>query len=172
MLRPAEWGVNRGMRRALLIAGFVLIAFIALVGWVYAEIQGERDDATDLAVKQALAETELVRADHVDYFAGGSVYYIVYGVNELNDKMIVWVGRNELHAMKADQGVTREQVRGLVQSIHGQVEWIRLIPGKYEDEFVWEAYFKKQEQEGTRPYYEYYRFEDGELLDSLRLQAE
>jgi len=160
------------MRRAGLVVGAVLVLLAAAGGWIYNQIQSGFNTESELAMERALTETTLARADHVDYFAGEFIYRIVYGVNADNEKLIVWVGPQEVHEAKASDGVTRSDVRAFVEGSHGTVEWNRLVPGKYEDEYVWEAYFKKKEIGGVRPFYEYYRFRDGERIDTLRLNIE
>ncbi len=160
------------MKKALLIIAVLLLVLIGTAVWFYQSIQNDFFAEHDDAIQVALSHTSLTRADHVDYYAGEAPVRIVYGVNAENEKLIVWVSDDDIHEEKAANGVDREQIHKLVADRHGQVEWIRLVPGMYQETLVWEAFFKRSEQAGVRHYYEYYRFQDGARVDTLRLGLE
>jgi uncharacterized protein YpmB len=160
------------MKRALLTISILFVILIAAGVWFYQIIQGDYYDENERAMETALSLTSLTRADHVDYYAGEQPMRIVFGANIDNEKMIVWVGNETVHEEKANNGADRNVIRAHVNERHGEVEWVRLLPGMYANEYVWEAFFKKQEEAGIRHYYEYYRFDDGQRLDTLRLSLE
>ncbi len=46
------------------------------------------------------------------------------------------------------------------------------MPGKLGNEYVWEVFYKKKENSGTRYFYDYYKFKDGHYMDTYRLSLQ
>ena len=159
------------MKKAFLIVGLLLMVLIGFAAWFYQNIQRDFYAGHDDAIEVALSSSSLMRADHVEYYAGDEPVRIVFGVNEQHEKLIVWVGPEAVYEEKAADGADREQIRSLVAERHGEVEWIRLIPGIYKGAYVWEAFFTIAEQGGERYCYDYYLFRDGAHVDTLWLNA-
>ena len=50
-----------------------------------------------------------------------------------------------------------------------EIEIERVMPGKLGNDYVWEVFYKKKENSGTRYFYDYYKFKDGLYMDTYRL---
>lgn len=161
------------MKKALWIGSALVIAMISCLFWFYHAIQGDHYDENEAAIRLAMEHTSLVRADHVDYFTGSEVYRIVYGVNGDNEKLLVWVGKEDIHEELSKNGITRDDVHAEIKRAYGDRVMIKRIqPGKLGDDYVWEAFFSKKEDDGKEThFYEYYRFADGKRLDTWRMNT-
>ncbi len=147
------------------VAGIILFTVI----WYYNVIQGPLWDAQQAAAQVALEHTEIVEVTAVEASSSENAYQIVYGADQEDEAWIVWVGKDELHAAKADDGLAHNQVRLLMQEKEPEAKLIRIVPGVWNDEYAWEVYYEKREDKGIRHYYDYYRFSDGQKLTTLRL---
>lgn len=159
------------MKKALWISSALIIAMIISFIWFYQVIQSDHHDENEAAIRLALEHSSLVRADHVDYFTGDQIYRIVYGVNSDNEKLLVWVGEDEIHEALATSGITRADVYAAMTSVYGdRIVIKRVQPGKLGEDYVWEAFFSLKDEDGRESYYyEFYRFSDGQRLDTWRM---
>ncbi|GIQ67598.1 hypothetical protein DUZ99_11035 [Xylanibacillus composti] len=144
-------------------------AILFAVVWYYNLIQRPLWDEQQAARKLALEQTPITEITSIETFSGAESYQIVFGTDEAGTEWIVWAGKEELHAEKADDGWARNQIRLMMQENEPEAELIRIVPGVWKDEYVWEVYYLKRESRGKRHYYDYYRFSDGEKLTTLRL---
>ena len=160
------------MKKVIWLSGLLLILLIVATVAFYRSIQNDYYAENDRAAQIALAQTSLTRADHVDYFTGDDIYRIVYGVNESGDKLIVWVSEDDVHEALVSDGITRDAVRAAVKERYGKADILRIVPGKFKEDYVWEAYFAREEDGQRRFYYDYYRFTDGERLDTYQINAD
>lgn len=146
----------------------MLLVFIA-IHFIYSAVFKQRWMEEAAAIARALAETELVSSMRVEAFSYEESYMIVFGHDQDNREMIVWVGEEELHAAYADQGVHKNLLRVRLLEQDPQAEILRSTPGKYNGEWVWEVHYRSGDEAGKRTYYAYYRFSDGELLQRLAM---
>lgn len=79
-------------------------------------------------------------------------------------------GIRVVHAEYAENGYNENLLRLKMRETMPDVHIIKMTPGKYEEEWVWEVYYKKSAKD-ERTYYDYYRFSDGELLKTLTLRV-
>lgn len=126
-------------------------------------------DGKRRAVETAYAETMLAKAERVEPFVGSEPYTIVYGEDKIGHKMIVWVSESERHAAYETEGITREAAEAKVIGANPANRILRSTPGKLDEDYVWEVYYERNQDGVTRYFYDYYRFADGALLDTLRL---
>ncbi|MDF2924426.1 MAG: hypothetical protein K0R57_3340 [Paenibacillaceae bacterium] len=155
-----------------MIAGWVLLIITAVLVVLYifndSIIASEWDDKRK-AVNRAYQESMLVTADKTEPFVGAEPYVIVFGKDKLGKEMIVWVSETELHSEYAADGVTSEAVTDKIMANDPANRIIRITPGKMEDDYVWEVYYQRPQDSKTAHYYEYHRFADGTVLDTLQL---
>lgn len=159
------------MKKWLLIAAAILVIAVGSLLWLYQQIRGDYEELHREARQRAINETALARIDKTDIFAGAATYSILYGTNEEGQRMIVWVSADDIHEELADNGVTAEQITALAQERHGQIRTVRLTPGKWRDTYVWELFYTQVQDGKEHYYYDYYRFADGQWLDTYRLNA-
>lgn len=140
--------------------------------WFYFTAKEDFDAAERKAIKWALQLTSMTEVDHVEFFAGATNYTVVFGNNSEGEKLLVWVNDEQIHEEKASDGVARSTIRKQVIDRQGPVSFVHITPGKLGELWVWEVFYKKQESNGTRHYYDYYTFTDGEWLDTYTLSLE
>ncbi|HEY0827631.1 MAG TPA: hypothetical protein VGE40_06020, partial [Bacilli bacterium] len=66
-------------------------------------------------------------------------------------------------------GISKQQVEVKVLRQEPKADLIRIVPGTLNNDYVWEAFYKKLEKDGTRYYYTYYKFTDGQHIDTYKL---
>ncbi len=160
------------MRKSIWITGGILACFIILMLWFYYTAKDGFAEAENEAIEWALELTALIEVDHVEFFAGETNYTVVFGNNSEGEKLVVWVGDEIIHEEKASDGVSKSTIRQQVIERHGSVSFVRTTPGRLGELWVWEVFYKKQESDGMRHYYDYYKFTDGEWVDTYRLNLE
>lgn len=160
------------MKKWLLITAALAVLIAAAAVWFYQSARSGFETAEQQAVEIALAHSSLAIVDQVAHYAGDAPYVIVFGRDEAEEPLIVWVGGGEVHERKAADGIAESRLRELLEEQSGPVEPIRLTPGVWNGQLVWEAFYKKEETDGFHYYYDYYRFSDGTWLDTYRLGAE
>jgi uncharacterized protein YpmB len=125
------------------------------------------------AEAKAMERLQMKSVTSVERFVGDRPYSIIFGTNAADDEVIVWMWDEELHIERQDAGRTREQMKALALEENPAKELLRITPGKLGDDYVWEVFYSlRSSEEGTRKYYDYYRFSDGEKLETYRLARE
>lgn len=119
------------------------------------------------AAKQAVTDATYI--DRVERFAGEKEYHILFGSDANGRQTISWTDGTASHTEYADAGISEEQVRQRVIARHPDNEPIRIVPGVLDGVYVWEAFYKRKEEDGTRYFYDYYRFDNGAEIDTWRL---
>lgn len=86
--------------------------------------------------------------------------------DEINDSSEMRV----VHAAYESEGFNRNLLSIKMREKEPDVHIMRMTPGKYKADWIWEVYYKKSKQD-ERTYYDYYRFSDGELLTTLTMSV-
>ncbi|MEI7024506.1 hypothetical protein [Paenibacillus sp. y28] len=110
----------------------------------------------------------LQTVSEIEQFTMDKHYTIIYGTKD-DQPAIVWSSDDEIQVEYASSGVSKDQVRGYVQSAHPEAEVLRVTAGKWEGQLVWEAFYKLKQPEGERYYYDFYLFKNGQKLDTFTL---
>lgn len=161
------------MKKALIIALAALVVLLVAAGLYYHAIQRNHYDRIEQVSQLALAHTELAEIGKVERFAGEKVYYVVTGTDDAGHPLIVWVSDDETTVHSAVYGITADDAVALAKRHHGEdVIILRVVPGMLTGEPVWEVYYERDEGDGTRRFYDYYRYYDGMKLDTLRLNVQ
>jgi uncharacterized protein YpmB len=108
----------------------------------------------------------------VDSFYGDEPFQIVYGEDKIGQKVVVWVSGHEVHTEMAAEGFTEDQVRETMFKKDPGFEILRIMPGKKAGDYVWEVFYKKKDDSGTRYFYDYYTFSSGTYIDTYRLSLQ
>ncbi|MFE5317220.1 DUF5590 domain-containing protein [Paenibacillus sp. NPDC056579] len=126
------------------------------------------------AVQTAYEKTILTKADKVERFVGDKAYTVIRGEDKIAQKLIVWVGEDEIFTQMQSDGVTEEQVLSVLQTKQPTADVLRTMPGVLNGNLVWEAFYKLPADEtgSERFYYDYYSFKDGAWLDTYRLSIQ
>ncbi|MFC0214812.1 DUF5590 domain-containing protein [Paenibacillus chartarius] len=125
----------------------------------------ERDDAVRIAASQA----GLVTIESVAAFNGSEAYKTVIGTDAQGEKLVVWIGPDGPHAEKASSGISADQAKEALLARSPGVEVLRVVPGKLNDDFVWELFYRRHENGKDRYLYDYVKFADGAHIDTYRL---
>ena len=162
---PAE------MRMRTVIAALVLgtILVLMLIQFFYQSIQSSQSKEQMEAVLQAKSHSALVSSDLVETYIGEKVYWIVSGKDKDGNNVMVWVSKDEVHSVFVSDGISRTSLKQKILQLDPQADIVRITPGRLKEDYIWEVYYKKQENNGKRYYYGYYNFADGALIDTYRL---
>jgi len=149
---------------------FMLILIFMSVNSIYKSVFNEQWDKHSEVISVAMAQTELVKATNVESFSFEDYFMVVYGEDSEQRNMIVWVGEDEIHSEYAEDGYNRNLLRLKMREIYSDIQIIKMTPGKYKDDWVWEVLYR-QSPSDRHTYYDYYRFSDGELLLTLTMSS-
>lgn len=151
----------------------IVVTLFFFLQFFYRHVQAGAWSEQDAAVRTAYEQTILASAERVEPFVGDKPYEIVFGADKLGQPVIVWVGEGDVHTEYVADGTSKEAIEHKLRELNPQATLMRLVPGKLLDEYAWEAFFKQKEDDGvTRYYYKYFRFSDGELLDTYYLSLQ
>lgn len=156
-----------------LTAALVLVAIGVLMQMLYRQVHASEWTLQDAAVKRAYEQTILAEAERVEPFVGELPYEIIYGTDKLGQRIIVWLADGDLHTEYETDGVSEDAIVKQLRASNPKARLMRVSPGKLLNDYVWEAFYKQKEDDDVvRYYYNYYRFADGELLDTFRLSLQ
>ncbi|WJH34171.1 DUF5590 domain-containing protein [Paenibacillus sp. CC-CFT747] len=151
----------------------LLVLLLGIAGYrFYTIIQTDTWKEEDTAIQKAKEKAGLVTTDKVEPFVGDRPYMIVSGDNAEGKKLIVWVSETEVHSELADNGMAREAARQKVLQAKPEAEIMRITPGKLENTYCWQVFYKAEKDGKKRLYYDYYQFKDGSLLDTWTLSLQ
>jgi uncharacterized protein YpmB len=159
-------------KRLTVIGVFVLVALIFVFSRFYMNVQNEHWNEKTQAVETAYEKSILTKATNVESFYGDDPVQIVFGEDKIGQKVIVWVSDKNVHTEMASEAFTEEQVRETMRKKDPSLELLRVMPGLIESKYVWEVFYKKKDNTGTRYFYDYYTFQDGTYIDTYRLSLQ
>lgn len=159
-------------KRTITLGIFIILTLSVVLSRFYLNVQNEHWEAKRQAVETAYEKSILAKATNVDFFYGDEPVQIVYGEDKLGQGVIVWVSDKDIHTEMTAEAFTEIQVREAVIKKNAEVEIERVIPGKLGSDFVWEVFYKKSENNRTRYFYDYYKFKDGQYMDTYRLSLQ
>ncbi|MDQ0244042.1 uncharacterized protein YpmB [Bacillus fengqiuensis] len=149
--------------------GIIISLFLILVGLgasnLYFKALQPKRDAEEQAVQKAKEVYDLKEIISTHTYYGSYTYYIVKAKNKKNEKVIVWVPKNEKkHDMivrKESSGISRDKVISIVQKERSP-EKIKSIRLAMENELpMWEVTYIDEKNSFT---YYYVDFQTGEFL--------
>jgi len=156
-------------KRTVTLGAFILLTLCVVLSRFYLYVQNEHWDENSKAVETAYEKTILTKATKVESFYGDETFKVVYGEDKIGQPVLVWVSDKDVHTEMVSEGFTEAQVRETMLKKGADLQIMRILPGKLGDEYVWEVFYKKQDDSGTRYFYDYYKFKDGTYMDTYRL---
>ncbi|NHN28679.1 cell wall elongation regulator TseB-like domain-containing protein [Paenibacillus agricola] len=125
-------------------------------------------------VQTAYEKTILTKASKVEKFVGEQTYTIIHGEDKIGQKLIVWVGGNQIFSQMAADGMTSEAIKAIVLTRQPAANLKRIVPGVWNGNLVWEVFYKIDAEASNpdRYYYDYYAFKDGVWMDTYRLSIQ
>lgn len=164
-----SWGLRQWVWTG--IGGILLLTVIFFL--YYTTVQRPLWDQRSQAIREAMEHTPLDTAERVELSHGEQSFRIVFGEDESGQSLIAWVGEEtaseEIHYAYVDEGETEAEIIHAWQEANPQGKLIRIVPGQLKEQYVWEVLYEVQQEEGTRRYYDYYRFEDGEHVTTYTM---
>lgn len=161
--------------RGVLIAVMVLAVLLLLAIRFYRTIQTPLWTALSQAEQAALDELGIVQVLSSERFIGDKPYTVLtatYAAQEAEEEVVIWMWEDRIHMERQEDGVTREQIRSAALGENPAKRLLRITPGVLYGEYVWEVFYELASDEGTRKYYDYYRFSDGKKIETYRLSLE
>ncbi|MEF2964311.1 DUF5590 domain-containing protein [Paenibacillus sp. M1] len=144
----------------------IVILALVLIGLhrYYLYIQQELRQGEDAAVQQARQEAGLQETTKVWKSVWDKVCWVIQGKDENGREVMIWLpegGQPEIKPLS--EGVSESQVREIIRDTYPGIEIVRLMPGIYNDELVWQLFYK----ENAHHYYRFFRFGDGTPLEEV-----
>lgn len=146
-----------------------MLLLVILIVWYYFRIQDPLWEERKEFRAKALKETDLVTVLSVDRFVTDETGVVVTGKKEDGNVMYVYFGDDETKTLDATDAITSEDAVQKVKEKHAQAIILRTMPGMWNEEWVWEVFYKVRTDKGMRHFYDYYRMTDGKWLETYRL---
>ncbi|MEB3101306.1 cell wall elongation regulator TseB-like domain-containing protein [Ferviditalea candida] len=159
------------MKKPLVILGLGFFVIAAIILVFYNLIQRDHWQQQNTAIKQAKAQTNLVSVTGLDYYAGEAEYTIIYGKDSRQRDMIVWAGNGQVHAEYTADGIVKSAVEANFHKEAPNARIIRIVPGVLNGNYIWEVFYQTAEDGKSKYYYKFYRFSDGEWIDTFYMGA-
>lgn len=159
-------------KKFLWISITVFVVVIIGLAFFYASVQkdyfADRDKASQIAKEQLGLRT----VTRVESSYGDEAYHIVFGTDNSDRPIVAWVSDTIFFSEFAEGAIQEAEVRAKVLQLEPSAKFLRVIPNRVQNVNVWEAYYKKVDENGDPSYYyTYYRFSDGEYIDTYKLSA-
>ncbi|SHF56121.1 cell wall elongation regulator TseB-like domain-containing protein [Ornithinibacillus halophilus] len=151
----------------------ILLAILLLILgiYLYREMIDNKSNGFSDAENRALQETKLTDVEKVERFHGKESYYIVFGNDESNNKLVVFVPiknrEKELLQLQEDEIISETTIIENWKSDCSSCELIKVVPGVVDEKALWELTYKDHKD---NYFIEYRSIYDGKQLELLRLK--
>ena len=160
-------------KRWIVIILSVIVLIMLGLHLYYRNVQSGEWIAEDRATRAAIEQSALKKVNGIQKSVWEDVYYIVNGIDELDQNVVVWVNQagTSVHKEQLKQGSTKEAIQAKVLSRSPDADIITIVPGIWEQQYVWQVFYKasKTEDEKVHYYYDFYRFSDAGYLTTYTL---
>ncbi|WP_246079038.1 DUF5590 domain-containing protein [Paenibacillus piri] len=160
------------MKYKVIASAVVVLGLIVYLSiFIFNKVQEDEWKVQRSAVQTAYEKTILTEADKVETFVGDQPFTVVHGMDKIGQRLIVWVGQDQIYTQMETDGITADQAGQLLMARQPAAEIMRLIPGVLNGALVWEAFYKVMPEDAGRGhfYYDYYNFKDGAYIDTYNL---
>ena len=151
----------------LTISGFLLILLAFQIYYSYVMADSWTEEKA--AITAAQQHGGLMKTDRTykSVWDKESIYWVITGQDADNQEIMVWVkfseenkpagGSETVHSEPISGGLSEAQMRTQIKTDLPGAEIERLVPGMYENEYVWQLLYHLNNE--TK--YRFYRFQDG-----------
>jgi uncharacterized protein YpmB len=162
---------RRQMWLRIIIIAVLMIGIMILIGsHLYKQIQSPYWDELSMAKAKAFKQFQLVEIQEASKFVSDQTYYIILGIDDQNQQVAAWIWQDGQHLIPLKQALTKAEIKEIALNEDQQKNILRIMPGKIKDEYVWEVFYQSPDPDGVqRHYYDFYRFTDGEKIDTYTL---
>ncbi|NMO98007.1 DUF5590 domain-containing protein [Paenibacillus lemnae] len=159
--------MKKNTKRILLTISCILLALLA-VQIYYSDVMSGIWDEERAAVQTARQHGGLgkVQKTYHSVWDKDSIYWVAAGQDGEGQDIMVWIkftedgkpaGEQAVHAERISDGTSEQQIMSLIDRDLPGAEILRLLPGMYDGEYVWQLHYKNEK--GT--HYRFFRFQDG-----------
>jgi uncharacterized protein YpmB len=143
-----------------------LIVLVVIFGLYRFYIYIHKDTWKDeqAAVLRAQQESGLHQVTKTWKSVWDEVCWVVEGKDESGQDMMVWLqdGKPARQSLLSD-GKSLDQIHAIIVQKFPDLNIVRLLPGIYNNQFVWQLFYK----ENSHYYYRFFAFNSGEALDEV-----
>jgi uncharacterized protein YpmB len=158
------------MKKIVLIGVIVLALLLFGLSQFFQTVQAGAWSEERQAAETAYQKTIMIKASKVDTFVGTTEYKIVYGEDAIGQKLIVWLGTNDIHTEYTADGLKDKDLQMQFAKKEPNAKLLRILPAKMNDKYVWELFYNKPNKAGKiNYYYDYLTFKEGTVLDTYDL---
>lgn len=141
----------------------ILILLLVLFGLhrYYVYVMQDTWNEETAAIQAAKQQTGIVSVEKTWKSVWDEVVWVIQGKNENGEALMVWLpASGDAHAEPLASGTSEEQIRDIIKEQLPEARIVRLMPGIYEGEYVWQLFYKEKEHH----YYQFFKFSDGSAL--------
>jgi uncharacterized protein YpmB len=161
---------RRRMWIRIIIITLLIVSLIILLGYrLFMQVQTPYWNELSSAKTKASKLFQLTEIQEASKFVSDQTYYIIFGTNDQNQRVAAWLWQDGQHLISMDQALSKAEIKEIALK-EQQKNILRIIPGKINDEYVWEVFYHLPDPDGfERHYYDFYRFTDGAKIDTYTL---
>ncbi|WP_026673080.1 cell wall elongation regulator TseB-like domain-containing protein [Alkalihalobacterium bogoriense] len=154
--------------------GIVLfvVVIVSMSTYFYQTIRSPIVAEKEVISNFIIENTDVTIVDTVEFYHGTESYFVIKGVNEQNENVIVWINkedRDSIIVRNAADGITKEQVRSFALSELDPKKIISIRLGYENNRTVYEITYIDEED---RYSYYYMTFSDGTFVKRYSLRKE
>ncbi|QDH19478.1 DUF5590 domain-containing protein [Saccharibacillus brassicae] len=161
-------------KRTKVILLTLLVVLILLAGaylYYMLSMQG-RTDERNAAIASARTQGQLTEIERADKWVWGenSIFWVVQGTTASGEEQYVWLkytpegtpaaGENAFRSMPVAGTITREDMWDRAEAQLPDAKLIRMLPGVYGNQYVWQVFYEQQDTH----YYRFYSLKDGSAV--------
>jgi len=158
----------------LAFIAFVFFLCIMLVYFTFLYHKTQQNKTADYAkVKEIVMEqTQIIEIDDILRFHGEEAFYVVFGTTENNEEKIAFVPFEYHHeepitTINQSEIISQENILNKWRNQCSNCKFIKIIPGKVNDELVWELTYIDSTD---RYVFDYLSIYDGTQYEQLRFK--
>ncbi|MFE8702204.1 DUF5590 domain-containing protein [Cytobacillus sp. FJAT-54145] len=155
------------MKKWIFIVSIVIVILIGIMVNVYLNAVEPIKTAKEKAENIAIQETSLVTMTDFSLYNGSYTYYVVKGLNEDKEEIIVWINEEErtFTERKVSDGISREEAIQRLYEEKSPEKVMRVQLGMENGVPLWEIYYRTEKN--LINYY-YVDFKTGEWLRDIQ----
>jgi uncharacterized protein YpmB len=141
----------------------ILIVAVAVFGLYryYIYVMQDTWKQEDAAILRAKQEAGLVKTTSVTRSVWDEVCWVVQGQNAEGQPIMVWLQNGQPpHTETIGAGSTKQAMTARIEALMPNAHIARLVPGIYNNQYVWQLYYK----EDDHYYYRFFSFSSGKAL--------
>jgi uncharacterized protein YpmB len=149
---------------AFLVLILFIVALVMYVNYIYSD---QRVKEAEI-LQRAQQEIPLTEVNGIDKSIWEEVVYVINGVNQEEKAVWVWVFPDRVTSIQVADSVDKATVKANIHQAYPDARIVRLLPGYKDNQYVWQAFVQRKDEQGTRRYfYQFYSFYDGSPVGEI-----